>query len=174
MANKKDCFCAVLLSVRYQSREKKWYFFEICHSLAGRLTTTTVGLGGSSRVARYIVPTGYERRVYIMLSSPSRKEKGKTVTIYRMPFRDAVKRMRATFGSNPPAQEAEQQGVHGRGRPALGIKRVYVPMVQAIPTQGKTPWNRKGHRGRSVHVTAYGCGINEARKRINCLGTIVI
>lgn len=116
--------------------------------------------------------TGYERRVYIMLSSPSLKEKGKTVTIYRMPFRDAVKRMRAS-GVIRPRKKPSSRECMAVADPH-SVSNVYVPMVQAIPTQGKTPWNRKRHRGRSVHVTAYGCGINEARKRINCFGTIVI
>jgi hypothetical protein len=53
--------------------------------------------------------TGYERRVYIMLSSPSLKEKGKTVTIYRMPFRDAVKRMRASGVIRPRKKPSSRE-----------------------------------------------------------------
>jgi predicted SpoU family rRNA methylase len=110
-----------------------------------------------------------------MLRSLSGKEKGKTVTIYRMPFRDVVKRMRAAFGSHALKQKGKQQKVRRTGRSALSIKRVYVTMQPTIPMPGKTSWSRKCQRGRSVHLTAYGYGVNELRKKIPArLGAIVI
>lgn len=128
----------------------------------------------TARLAKRIIPPGHERRVYIMVRSPSRKEKGRTLTVYRIPFSDVVKRMKASFGLGPPEHRKEKRD-KVIGRPLLNIKRVYVTIQPAIPGPGKQWWSRKRHRGRSVHVTAYGYGIDQAYRKIkNCLGTIVI
>jgi hypothetical protein len=120
-------------------------------------------------LARHMISPGHERRVYISLRSPSGKEKGRTLTIYRIPFNDVVKRIRAAFPRNAPER------AKARGRPLLNGERVYVIMQPAIPGPGKRSWSRKRHRGRSIHLTAYGYGIDEVRERIKtCLGTIVI
>jgi hypothetical protein len=123
----------------------------------------------TAKVARAMILPGHERRVYISLRSPSGKEKGKTLTIYRIPFNDVVKRVRAAFASHAPER------AKAPGRPLLNSKRVYVIMQPAIPGPGKTPWSKRRHRGRSVHLTAYGHGIDEASEKIKtCLGTIVV